>query len=129
MWGFSEGYALKNVILIKLENGQLANIITFNICKLFLYMANCARSIGRLLPGTVKQNVRVQGMMHPVKVLSCGRGGGLWWLLASCCKENVFGVGLYACFDTTFSSCVTPCCCTMRDYFWAFYVLSLKNVS
>ena len=27
----------------------------------------------------VKQNVRVQGKMHPETFLSRGRGGGLWW--------------------------------------------------
>ena len=71
MCGFSEGYALKNVYLIELRNGRLTTIIDLNICNIH----------GKLLDGytiTVKENVTVQGRMHPVKMLSRGR---LWWPL------------------------------------------------
>ena len=74
MNGFSEGYIYiypLNGNLLKLKKCWLATNITFNIC-------NIHSNLDRWII-IVEQNVRLQGSMHPVKFLSHGRGGGLWW--------------------------------------------------
>ena len=74
MYGFSEGYIYiypLNGNLLKLKKCGLATNIDFNIC-------NIHSDLDRWII-IVEQNVRLQGSMHPVKCLSRGRGGGLWW--------------------------------------------------
>ena len=57
--------------LLKLKKCWLATNIDYNIC-------NIHNNPDRWII-IVEQNVRLQGSMHPVKFLSRGRGGGLWW--------------------------------------------------
>ena len=74
MYGFSEGYIYiypLNGNLLKLKKCWLSTNIDFNIC-------NIHSNLDRWII-IVEQNVRLQESMHPVKFLSRGRGGGLWW--------------------------------------------------